>query len=524
MQATTRPLLFGRVAVSWYGLALASIAAIGVYLRFYMLSAHYLSYDETFTMLMVGRPLPDLIRAAAGDVHPPLSYLMYWAFTRLAGGATQLTLRLPEAIIGSLSISQVYGLTKRLGFSRVATVASVALFAFAPFEVHYSQDARMYALLQLAVLGAVLTMLDRRYWLMGFWMAVCVWTHNYGLFYVAVIGLVAFVRELGRPVHASADPVLGWTGPNDSAKISVAILAPTLAIFSWLPWAGVVFQQMRDLSAGYWIMPLSLGQFIYPVFPLIWGVAMPQALNGLCAAVAVGLVMFAILKAIKLKRHRLLVWLMLGPAVLAAGVSLVTTPIYLYRALIGLVAPMLLLIGWAITEGTGWRERGWALAILAPLIMLGNWNRIPTLQTETAENSWALATVMVDYQPGDIVFHGNVGTLSGFLASGPAWLPNYLMMVQPGSVGVLTQETRRALGFCEGHMGPELVTSCGNVPWKRAWLVWGASQTISGTEDAAIADILKHYPNVKKLDIHDVYHGVMPVDGGIWLLTNEAAK
>lgn len=94
------------------------------------------------------------------------------------------------------------------------------------------------------------------------------------------------------------------------------------------------------------------------------------------------------------------------------------------------------------------------------------------------------------------------------------------MLVQPGSVGVLTQETRRALGLCEGIIEPgRLVTSCGRVSWRRVWLVWGASQTISGTEDNAIDIILAHYPNVKKLDIHDVYHGVQPVDGGIWLLT-----
>lgn len=520
MQATTRPLLFGRIAVSWYGLTVATIAMIGVALRFYLLGAHFLSYDESFTVLMVRRSLPDLIRAAAGDVHPPLSYLMYWAFVRLAGATTPLTLRLPAAIIGSLSIRQVYGLTRRLGFSKPAMLAGLALFAFSPFEIHYSQDARMYGLLQLAVLGAVLAMLDRRYWLMGFWMGVAVWTHNYGLFYAAVIGLAAFLRELERPVVWAADPLLKWTGPEDASRLKQVIVACTVAVGSWLPWSAVVIQQVRTLSFGYWIMPLSLGQAIYPIFPLTWGVALPDSLNGLGAAVAVGLVLFAVLKAIRLRRYRLLIWLVLGPALLAAAVSVITTPIYLYRALIGCVAPMLLLIGWAIVEGTGWRARAWAVAIIAPLVLLGNWNRIPTLQAQTSENSWALKTVLAGYQSGDVVFHGNVGTLSGFLATGPAWLPNYLMMVQPGSVGVLTQETRRALGFCEGHLAPYLVTSCGYVAWRRAWLVWGASQTISGTEDHAIADILEHYHNVKMLDIHDVYHGPMPVDGGIWLLTN----
>jgi hypothetical protein len=521
MAATTRPALLSRVAVSWYGLVVATIAVIGVGLRFYRLGDHYLSYDESFTMLMVGRSLPDLIRAAAGDVHPPLSYLMYWVFVRLAGATTPLTLRLPAAIIGSLSVYQAYQLAKRLGFSKLAMLVSLALFAFSPFEIHYSQDARMYALLQLAVLGAVLAMFDRRYWLMGVWMAVACWTQNYGLLYTAVIALAAFLRELERPVIVAADPVLGWTGPVDAARPKQVVWATSLALSSWLPWSIVAFQQLHTLSSGYWIQPLSLGQAIYPIFPLLWGVAMPDALNGIAAAVAVGLVIFAVLKAFKRRRYRILVWLMLGPALVAAGISLVTTPIYLYRALIGCLPAMLLLLAWALTEGTGWRERVWALAIIAPLILLGNWNRLPTLQAQTAENSWALNTVLSEFQPGDVVFHGNVGTLSGFLATGPTWLPNYLMMVQPGSVGVLTQETRRALGFCEGNIEPgRLVTSCGNVPWRRVWLVWGASQTISGTEDAAIAAILAHYPNVKKLDIHDVYTGPDPVDGGIWLLTN----
>lgn len=520
MQATTRPLLFGRIAVSWWYWLLGGIALAGVALRFYRLGDHYLSYDESFTVLMVGRSLPDLIRAAAGDVHPPLSYLLYWVFVRLAGGVTPLTLRILPAVFGSLAIWQVIGLARRLNFSRPALLASLALFAFSPFEIHYSQDARMYGLLQLAVLGAILAMMDRRYWLMGAWMTVAVWTHNYGLFYVAVIGLTALVREMQRPVVAVLDPALGWKGPLDSARPVQVLIAIGLAMASWLPWASVVARQMRTLSDGYWITPLSWGQAIYPIFPLVWGVALPDGLNGLGAAVAIGLVIFAAVKAFKLRRYRLLIWLIVGPALLAAGVSLVTTSIYLYRALIGCLPPMLLLIGWALAEGTGWRDRAWAAAIIMPLLLLGITNRLPTLQAQTAENSWALKTVLAGYQPGDVVYHGNVGTLSGFLATGPAWLPNYLMLVQPGSVGVLTQETRRALGFCEGHMGPELVTSCGRVPWRRAWLVWGASQTISGTEDHAIAMILEHYPNIKKLDIHDVYHGPMPVDGGIWLLTN----
>jgi hypothetical protein len=510
-----------RVTVNGYGLALAGLAGLGMLLRFYRLGDHYLSYDECFTWLMTTRSLPDMIRAAAGDVHPPLSYLMYWLFVRLAGSTTNLTLRLPESVIGSLSIWQAYALGQHLKLGRLTLMVGLALFCLSPFEIHYSQDARMYGLLQLAVLGAIIAMFDRRYWLMGVWLAVGLWSHNYGLFYIAVIGGAAWVREMQRPALAAADSALGYTGPVDASRARQVVVACGLAVASWLPWAGVLVWQMRSLSSGYWIEPMSLAQGISPLFELFWGVALPTELNAVGAAVAIGLAMFACVKALRLRRQRLLLWLILMPALLAAVVSLVSTPIYLFRAFVGVEAPLLMLIAWAIVEGTCWRERLWALAIIAPLLMLAIANRLPALELATDENSWALKTVLAEWQPGDVVYHGNVGTLSGFLASGPAWLPNYLMTVQPGSVGVLTPETRRGLGFCEGSIQPgELVTSCGSVSWRRVWLVWGASQTISGAEDAAVAAILARYPNVKKLDIHDTYHGPWPVDGGIWLLTN----
>lgn len=519
--ARVRPV---RVSVNWYAVALASLAAAGVALRFWGLANHNLDYDETFTMLMTGRSLPDMLRAAAGDVHPPLSYLMYWLFVRLAGGPSILAVRLPGAIIGSLSIWQMVQLMRRLRLSRPVLLAGLALFALSPMAINYSQNARMYALLLSAVLGMTLALLERRYWLMAVWMSVALWTHNYGLIYSAVIGLAALWQELGRPALASADPALGYTGPEDASRVKQVIIAGALALASWLPWAGVLAWQMRALSSGYWIEPLTLGGVIYPIFPLLWGVALPTDLNGIGAAVGIGLVLFALLKAIKLRRF-LLIWLALAPALIAAGVSLVTTPIYLFRGLIGCLPALLLLIAIAVVDGTSWRERAWTGLLVGTLLLLAVWYRLPLLERTSADNAWALQVVLNGYQPGDVVFHGNVGTISGFETMGPAWLPNFLMTVQPGSVGVLTPETRRALGFCEGDIEPgQLVTNCGRVSWRRAWLVWGASQTISGTEDAAIAAILARYPHVKMLDIHDVYHGGQPVDGGIWLLTNEGQQ
>jgi hypothetical protein len=159
--------------------------------------------------------------------------------------------------------------------------------------------------------------------------------------------------------------------------------------------------------------------------------------------------------------------------------------------------------------------------VLGALLVAGLINRGDARADRLGENKTMLDVVAAGWQPGDIVYHGNVGSLTGFMAAGPAWVGNYLMPVQPGSVGTLTPETRAAMGFCEGPLTPNtLQTNCGLTPWRRAWLVWGATQTISGVEDAAVAALLAQYPNEKVLDIHDVYHGPLPLDGGLWLLTN----
>lgn len=520
----TLPLTARRVEVGAYPLAVAALLAVGVVLRFWGIGAHFLSYDETFTALVARGSLENLIAATAGDVHPPLAYIVVWGFIRLAGDGGAAVMRFPGAALSAAALPLALALARRLNLSRAATLAGLALFALSPFQVHYAQDARMYPLLQLAVLGALVALLDRRWWLLAVCLTVAVWTHNYGLLYAGALGLLAVFRELARPVWARGNDGPFMTWPD----LRGAVLAVCLPLAFWTPWLAVLQSQMRTLSSGYWIPPLSLAQALYPLYPLAWGVTMPERLAGIAALVGYGAVAFAVWKALRLRQQRVLLWLVAGPFLLAAIVSFAWKPIYLFRGFIGVAGPLCLLIGWAITERAHWRLTAWAGLMLAPLMLLALANRLPALRTATGENDRALELVVLNWRDGDIVYHGNVGSLSGFMATAPEGMPNYLMPVQPGSVGVLTLETRQALGMCEGPLGlGQIIADCGTrgpraQTWKRAWLIWGASQTISGVEDAAIAELLATYRSEKVLDIRDVYEGPMPVDGGIWLL--EAAE
>lgn len=502
----------------WYELSVAGLVLAGVALRFWGIGNLFMTYDEGNTALIAQLPLARLIAATAGDVHPPGTYLILALFTRLVGGVTATTLRFPGAVASSLAMLQLVALARRLSLGQAATLAGLALFALSPFQVQYAQDARMYPWLQLAVLGALIAAFDRRYLLMAAWLTLALWTHNYGLIYWAAIAPVVLLRELSLPIYPALYPGEPGVKP-EASRFKHAVYALALPVLLWLPWAPVLISQMHMLATGYWIPPLNLGQWLFPFYSLAWSVALPLTMVELGAIVLYGFLAFALWKG----RHdqRLLIWLVLGPALLAGAGSLVWKSIYLFRALIGVAAPMMLLIGWAVTQRTTWLPRAWAAAVLGMLLVAGLANREQALQDRLGENQVVVDLVTANWQPGDIVYHGNVGSLTGFLSMGPKDLGNFLMPVVPGSVGQLTLQTRTALGFCEGPLTPHtLQTTCGMTPWKRAWLVWGASQTISGVEDAAVAQLLAEYPHEKLLDIHDVYKGPLPLDGGLWLLTN----
>jgi uncharacterized membrane protein len=489
-------------------LAWLALCAVGVVLRLWGLGAAPLSYDEAYTLLTAQASFNDMLASTAGDVHPPLWYCIEWVIVRLAGPEAW-ALRAPSVAFSLASLWLLSRLASTLRFSEVTRLLSVGLMAVLPFQLHYAQDARMYTLLQALVLWALIAALERRGWQLCASLTLALWTHNYGLFYLVVIAGLALVRELGQPMRVSPDRP--W---RDQANfVGLLCHGMLLPMVLYVPWAAVLAWQVNALTAtGYWIPGVSLGTFLYPFYAFWWGITLPQGWPEIAAPVSFALTFFSLGKALKLRDRSslLLAILIITPPLLALAASLVWQPIYLFRALIG-VAPLLyLLVAWAITERVSVPVRGYALAVLAPFIVVGLLNR-GNLQILKGPSHQVQEYIAAHAQPGDVIFHGNVSSMLGFAASGYPDLPQYLLPVQPGSVGTLTPQTRRALGLREA--APTAVS------WQRAWLVWGAVPTIAGAEDAAIAAILAQYPHEQIINLDDIFTGDnATIDGGVWLL------
>src|SRR3972149_4465005 len=189
--STARIILSERMelAIKPWAYPLAIIALIGVLLRIINLGGLVLWYDESGSAWMASLPFVRMLAATAGDTHPPLYFVLLWAWVR-AFGADEFSLRLPSVIFSTLSIVMVVAIGERLKFFRGATLLAAALMAVLPSQLHYAQETRMYALFQFEFLLGVWAVLGRRWWLMCIALAAMLWTHNYGLLYFPVLAAI----------------------------------------------------------------------------------------------------------------------------------------------------------------------------------------------------------------------------------------------------------------------------------------------------------------------------------------------
>jgi len=129
----------------WALLALLLLLAGAAALRWHKIDAQSLWYDEGNSARIAERSVELIIAGAAGDIHPPLYYVLL-KFWRAAFGGGEAALRAFSAACGVLTVFFVQRTGRLLAGERAAWAAG-ALAAVAPLAVYYGQEARMYALL-----------------------------------------------------------------------------------------------------------------------------------------------------------------------------------------------------------------------------------------------------------------------------------------------------------------------------------------------------------------------------------------
>lgn len=129
-------------------------------LRVYRLDGQSLWADEGASAYMTHRSAVEIIVAAAGDIHPPLYYLVLTAWTKLAG-QSEYTLRFLSVVFGTVLVTLAIRLG-RLLTDRTTALGGGFFTALSPLLIYYSQEARMYE--QMATLGTGAIVLSLTAW------------------------------------------------------------------------------------------------------------------------------------------------------------------------------------------------------------------------------------------------------------------------------------------------------------------------------------------------------------------------
>jgi uncharacterized membrane protein len=133
--------------------ALAVLIGGGLLVRLAFLGADSLWLDEAFSVAaVVQHSLGSAWHTSLDPNHPSLYFVVLWIFVHVAG-VSETIARLPSALSSIGGLALVFLLARRLGLSQRASVAALLLMAYAPLDVWYAQEARMYAMVTLAALA-----------------------------------------------------------------------------------------------------------------------------------------------------------------------------------------------------------------------------------------------------------------------------------------------------------------------------------------------------------------------------------
>jgi len=225
---------------------LCSILLTGLLLRIYRLGAESLWLDEGVTVYYARLGLPEIFsRIASEEFNPPLYYSLIHVWIRLAGDS-EFSVRMPSVIFGVLSILMIYKTARLMAGKEVGLLAALIL-ALNRFHVHFSQEARIYALLVFLTLlsffyfirltkefqtGSILGYLIASFFLMH--------THVYALFIILTQNLY-FILRWFQTAGLHQITLKRW----------VALQLGLLILF--FPWLTVLCKQFLRVQEGFWM-------------------------------------------------------------------------------------------------------------------------------------------------------------------------------------------------------------------------------------------------------------------------------
>ncbi|MEZ4683960.1 MAG: hypothetical protein R2932_58095 [Caldilineaceae bacterium] len=242
-------------------------------MRFYHLGFSSLWSDEGNSWALLSRSFAQIARDAAADIHPPGYYWLLKLWTNVFG-ATAMGMRGLSALLGVFLVYLIY----RIGTcieppTAIAPIPYSALLAallaaINPFQIYYSQEARMYMLLALAGAGLVCSLLHYQHLTSGGVISGRRTAVVVALISYALCGIVGLWTHYSFPIILLAAVVgyiiewIGSGGPYTAARrraVVLFVLANLAVLLLYLPWLPTAVSRVLSWPAGGESMGLGAG-------------------------------------------------------------------------------------------------------------------------------------------------------------------------------------------------------------------------------------------------------------------------
>lgn len=300
------------------GIVLLAILLLALGLRLYRLDAQSLWNDEGTSVAVAQRDLATIARDAANDIHPPLYYWLLHGWVGLLGTG-EAAVRSLSALLGVGLVAIIYALGRQLRSEKEAWIGLLAAFLAAvnPFQIYYSQEARMYMLAAVLAAAAVLALIRFVESRSAAALAALVvleaaglYTHYSFAFVVVAVNLGYLLSLWPRKGHLDRGQAAGW------------IAAQAVVVLLYLPWLPTALRQVTGWASPSPHVPFS--QAVADMWR--WLALGPTAETGQAAAPLLAAAFLAVAGLLGLSRRQtwkpalLLVWLAVpAVSILALG-------------------------------------------------------------------------------------------------------------------------------------------------------------------------------------------------------------
>jgi len=421
---------------------LAGILLLAAALRLIALGRESLWLDEVITLWQVQRPLPEVLRFVAQDIHPPLYYVLLHAWVTVrppppAGG--EVWVRWPAALASLFGVLLIYLAGRRLATPAVGLLAATMLAVF-PLDVWYAREARMYSLAAMwgiAAMWAGLRAADTASWrdyvLFALVSLAGMYTHYpfIALWLACALGIPLIARRRDGHLH-----IRGWLWTQ------LAVLAASTPL-AWLMW------QQAGGGLARSLLRWALGRAAVAGGALVLG-----------GTLALGLILFLI---VIVRRRRSgteqappIIWPGLAGAwggfVLLMAMAL-WRPVSSVRQFVLFAPPLLLVWAWAWQPEAGrlrrWRDGLFAATLIVALV--GSGFNLMVLRKEAWRDVAALVAREGQPHDGVLVHAGYLNLPFRYYYQGDVPVRWAAQGVPPENVPGLAQPFRRTW-LVEGHL------------------------------------------------------------------------